>query len=101
MIYLHNKVIHSRINQELESLKARGNSHRDVLEITYSDSTLKHIGLMEYHTDTDVVITNTRGDILISSAKVNGGMNKILAKNIPKYPEKVWSSNQVGRMKDI
>ncbi|MED3761168.1 HAMP domain-containing sensor histidine kinase [Peribacillus frigoritolerans] len=88
MIYLHNKVIHSRINQELESLKARGNSHRDVLEITYSDSTLKHIGLMEYHTDTDVVITNTRGDILISSAKVNGGMNKILAKKIPQVPRK-------------
>ncbi|MFS0762521.1 HAMP domain-containing sensor histidine kinase [Peribacillus phoenicis] len=86
MIYLHNKVIHSRINQELESLKARGNSHRDVLEITYSDSTLQHIGLMEYHTDTDVVITNTRGDILISSVKVNGGMKKILAKNIPQLP---------------
>ncbi|WP_318566150.1 HAMP domain-containing sensor histidine kinase [Peribacillus simplex] len=88
MIYLHNKVIHSRINQELESLKARGNSHRDVLEITYSDSTLQHIGLMEYHTDTDVVITNTRGDILISSAKVNGGMKKILAKNNPQAPRK-------------
>ncbi|WP_286184455.1 HAMP domain-containing sensor histidine kinase [Bacillus sp. SD075] len=88
MIYLHNKVIHSRINQELESLKARGNSHRDVLEITYSDSTLQHIGLMESHTDTDVVITDTKGDILISSKKVNGGMEKILAKNIPQVPRK-------------
>ncbi|WP_286197352.1 HAMP domain-containing sensor histidine kinase [Bacillus sp. ISL-34] len=88
MVYLHNKVIHSRINQELESLKARGNSHRDVLEITYSGSTLQHIGLMEYHTDTDVVITNTRGDILISSEKVNGGMKKILAKNLPQVPRK-------------
>ncbi|SIR01867.1 Signal transduction histidine kinase [Peribacillus simplex] len=88
MVYLHNKVIHSRVNQELESLKARGNSHRDVLEITYSGSTLQHIGLMESHTDTDVVITDTRGDILISSEKVNGGMKKILAKNLPQVPRK-------------
>ncbi|MFH0067076.1 ATP-binding protein [Peribacillus sp. NPDC056705] len=88
MVYLHNKVIHSRVNQELESLKARGNSHRDVLEITYSGSTLQHIGLMESHTDTDVVITDTRGAILISSEKVNGGMKKILAKNLPYVPRK-------------
>ncbi|WHY57612.1 HAMP domain-containing sensor histidine kinase [Peribacillus simplex] len=88
MVYLHNKVIHSRVNQELESLKARGNSHRDVLEITYSGSTLQHIGLMESHTDTDVVITDTRGDILISSEKANGGMKKILAKNLPQVPRK-------------
>ncbi|MET1177330.1 HAMP domain-containing sensor histidine kinase [Peribacillus simplex] len=88
MIYLHNKVIHSRVNQELESLKARGNSHRDVLEITYSGSTLQHIGLMESHTDTDVVITDTRGAILISSEKVDGGMKKILAKNLPHVPRK-------------
>ncbi len=88
MVYLHNKVIHSRVNQELESLKARGNSHRDVLEITYSGSTLQHIGLMESHTDTDVVITDTRGAILISSGKVDGGMKKILAKNLPHVPRK-------------
>ncbi|MBT2664431.1 HAMP domain-containing histidine kinase [Bacillus sp. ISL-4] len=88
MVYLHNKVIHSRVNQELDSLKARGNSHRDVLEITYSGSTLQHIGLMESHNDTDVVITDTRGDILISSEKVNGGMKKILAKNLPQVPRK-------------
>ncbi|WP_309487127.1 HAMP domain-containing sensor histidine kinase [Bacillus sp. ISL-4] len=81
-------MIHSRVNQELDSLKARGNSHRDVLEITYSGSTLQHIGLMESHNDTDVVITDTRGDILISSEKVNGGMKKILAKNLPQVPRK-------------
>ncbi|MGE7761297.1 sensor histidine kinase [Peribacillus sp. NPDC097895] len=88
MFYLHNKVIHSRINQELESLKARGNSHRDVLEITYSDSTLQHIGLMESHTDTDVVITNTTGNTLMSSEEVNGAMKKILAKKLPQVPRK-------------
>ncbi|MEJ9230007.1 ATP-binding protein [Peribacillus butanolivorans] len=88
MIYLHNKVVHSRINQELESLKSRGNSHRDVLEISYDNSTLHHIGLMESHTDTDVVITNTKGDILLSSEKVNSGMKKILKKDLSQVPRK-------------
>ncbi|MBK5445245.1 HAMP domain-containing histidine kinase [Peribacillus sp. TH24] len=88
MIYLHNKVVHSRINQELESLKSRGNSHRDVLEISYDNSTLHHIGLMESHTDTDVVITNTKGDILLSSEKVNSGMKKILKKELSQVPRK-------------
>ncbi|MFE4242555.1 HAMP domain-containing sensor histidine kinase [Peribacillus butanolivorans] len=88
MIYLHNKVVHSRIIQELESLKSRGNSHRDVLEISYDNSTLHHIGLMESHTDTDVVITNTKGDILLSSEKVNSGMKKILKKDLSQVPRK-------------
>ncbi|WP_155889915.1 hypothetical protein [Peribacillus kribbensis] len=43
MIYLHSHVIHSRVSQELQSLKARGNSHRDVLEISFDSSTLHHI----------------------------------------------------------
>ncbi|WP_236712598.1 sensor histidine kinase [Peribacillus muralis] len=88
MLYLHNHVIQSRINQELESLKSRGNSHRDVLELTYSDATLEHIGLMESHTDTDVVITNEAGDIILSSENVNSGMKKILQKELPQVPRK-------------
>ncbi len=83
MLYLHNHVIQSRINQELESLKSRGNSHRDVLELSYSKGTLEHIGLMESHTDTDVVITNSTGDILETSEMVNAAMKAILRKNLP------------------
>lgn len=78
MLYLHNHVIHSRVSQELQSLKARGNSHRDVLEISYDDSTLHHIGLMESHTVTEVVITNTKGKIILSSSKINKNIRNIL-----------------------
>ncbi|WP_311316487.1 HAMP domain-containing sensor histidine kinase [Peribacillus simplex] len=88
MLYLHNHVIQSRINQELESLKSRGNSHRDVLELSYSEGTLKHIGLMESHTDTDVVITNSTGDILQSSENINAEMKTILRKTLPQVPRK-------------
>lgn len=88
MLYLHNHVIQSRINQELESLKSRGNSHRDVLELSYSEGTLKHIGLMESHTDTDVVITHSTGDILQSSENINAEMKTILRKTLPQVPRK-------------
>ncbi len=84
MLYLHNQVIHSRVNQELQSLKARGNSHRDVLEISFNDSTLNHIGLMESHTDTEVVITNKNGKVLLSSGPVSESIDKILHKPIGK-----------------
>ncbi|WP_205603496.1 sensor histidine kinase [Heyndrickxia shackletonii] len=78
MLYLHDHVIHSRVSQELQSLQARGNSHRDVLEISYDTGTLHHIGLMESHTDTEVVITNTKGKIILSSSKINKGIRNIL-----------------------
>jgi two-component system sensor histidine kinase ArlS len=81
MDFLHSNLVHSQVHQELNSLQARGNSHRDVLEISSDPSTLHHIGLMESHTDTEVVITNTKGKILLSSSKLNTSMEKIL--NIP------------------
>ena len=58
MVYLHRHVIESRAMQELNSLKERGNSHRDVLEISMYPSTLHHIALMESKTDSEVVIIN-------------------------------------------
>lgn len=80
MVYLHRNVIHSLVNEELSSLKARGNSHRDVLEMSSDNATLHHIGLMESQTDTEVVITNTDGDVLESSKAIDDDMKKILSK---------------------
>ncbi|CAH0343804.1 ATP-binding protein [Bacillus sp. CECT 9360] len=88
MVFLHSNVVHSRIDQELEFLKTRGNSHRDVLEISFDPATLHHIGLMESHTDTDVVITNSTGKVLLTSEAVNSGMKKILNKPISQVPRK-------------
>ncbi|MGG1398780.1 ATP-binding protein [Bacillus salipaludis] len=86
MFFLHNNLVHSQVHQELGSLQARGNSHRAVLEITSDSATLHHIGLMESHTDTEVVITNTIGDILLSSSKINRSMRTILNKPIDNLP---------------
>ncbi len=88
MIFLHDTLVHSQVHQALQSLQARGNSHRDVLEINSDPATLHHIGLMESHTDTKIVITNSKGDILLSSSSMDKSMKNILNKPINKLPKK-------------
>jgi signal transduction histidine kinase len=87
LIFLHNHLVHSQIDQELQSLLARGNSHRDVLEISSDPGTLHHIGLMESHTDTMIVITNTKGKIILSSSNVDKSMQEILKEPIQSLPK--------------
>ncbi|UPG62214.1 sensor histidine kinase [Metabacillus endolithicus] len=82
MFFLHRNVVHSLVNEELESLKSRGNSHSDVLEISYDETTLHHIQVMETETETEVVITDDIGKIKISSKQIDAEMDKILTRNI-------------------
>lgn len=75
---LHQKIAQSRIEEEFSSLVTKGNNHRDVLEIYFNDETLHHIALMEAHSDTEVVITNKAGKMIISSTELNNQMNDLL-----------------------
>lgn len=86
MLYLHRHVIESRAMQELNSLKDRGNSHRDVLEMSSDPSTLHHIALMELKTDTEVVIKNSDGKIVETSGPIDESMKKIMNQPIQKLP---------------
>ncbi|MED4227988.1 ATP-binding protein [Neobacillus cucumis] len=86
MIFLHDKLVHSQVHQELSALQARGNSHRAVLEINSEPATLHHIALMESQTDTEVVITNDKGVILTSSTKINQYTEALLDKPINNLP---------------
>lgn len=67
MFYLHQNIIHSRIDEEFSRLLATGSNHRDVLIEYYSDTTLKHIILMEKGGDRGVIITDHTGEIILSS----------------------------------
>lgn len=69
IIYLHQNIIHSRIEEEFSRLLANGSNHRDVLVEYYSDTTMKHIVLMEKDEDREVIITDNEGNILHSSEK--------------------------------
>jgi signal transduction histidine kinase len=64
---LYVTLVHSRINEEFEQLLARGNSHRDVLEKNYDRTTLEHVTMMESEAETDVAITDKKGNILYAS----------------------------------
>lgn len=66
--FLHNGITQSRVEEELNSLQSRGNSHRDILEKHFDLDTIDHVVLMESAAETDVVITNQDGQVLNSSA---------------------------------
>lgn len=74
--FLHKEIAESRVEEELHSLQARGNSHRAILEKHFDAETIAHVVLMESESDTDVVITNKNGTILNASA---------LSKHFKKY----------------
>lgn len=67
IFYLHRNIIHSRIEEEFSRLLASGSNHRDVLVENFSDTTMKHIVLMEDNEDREVVITDSNGKIIRSS----------------------------------
>lgn len=68
MLFLHQHVVESIVEDELNTLKARGNNHRDVLETSFDKITIEHIIRMESQTDTDVFIVNTNGNLVKSSS---------------------------------
>lgn len=69
MYYLHQNIIHTKVEEEFSLLLANGANHRDVLIEHYSDTTIKHIILMEKNENREVMITNRTGDIINSSDK--------------------------------
>jgi signal transduction histidine kinase len=79
MLYLHDNIINSRIQEEFQSILSRGNSHRDVLEDRYSNTTLHHIALMESKTETEVVITDKNHKVIISSKELTSGMHELIS----------------------
>ncbi|MDP4171812.1 MAG: HAMP domain-containing sensor histidine kinase [Bacillota bacterium] len=84
MFFLHNNIIHSRVHDELSALLTRGNNHREILEASYHPETIKHIALMESQTDTQVILTDLKGNISMSSNKVTPEMKQII-RLTPKY----------------
>ena len=77
--FLHSALVDSRVEEELTSLQARGNSHSSILEKQFNEDTISHVTLMESEANTDVVITNIAGPILDSS---------VPSKDIIEYLEK-------------
>jgi two-component system, OmpR family, sensor histidine kinase ArlS len=86
MYFLHNNIIHSRVHDELSALQTRGNNHREILEASFYEETIKHIALMESRTDTQVILTDPNGTIYMSSNKVTSLMKKMIKTTPKKVP---------------
>src|SRR5690625_7954486 len=67
-----------RIDEVMNSLLARGNTHRDVLEDHCDQPTLEHVGIMESASEFIVIITDEKGDIIISSDPVEDEMMDVV-----------------------
>ncbi len=75
---LYANLANDRIEEVMNSLLARGNTHRDVLEDHFDQPTLDHVGIMESASEFIVVITNEYGDIIISSDPVEEDMMNVV-----------------------
>src|SRR5690606_10549397 len=67
MMYLHQNIVHTRVDEEYFRLLATGSNHRNVLIDHYSDDTITHIVLMEAEGNRGVIITGKNGDVIRSS----------------------------------
>lgn len=81
--FLHNGIADSRVEEELDALQARGNSHRAILEKHFDVDTIDHVVLMESESNTDVVITDVKGTILDCSTQNNIFQKYIIEPNVP------------------
>lgn len=75
---LYTNLANDRIDEVMDSLLARGNTHRDVLEDYYNHATLEHVGIMESASEFIVVITDKEDQIILSSDPVDADMLAIM-----------------------
>lgn len=82
---LHKAIVESTVDEQLNSLQARGNSHREILSKDFNEETIGHVVLMESESTTDVVITDSAGNILDSSSSTDL-LDKYLKKPLTSVP---------------
>ena len=75
---LYTNLVNDRVEEVMDNLLARGNTHSAVLEDNFESPTLKHVGLMESASDYAVIITDATGNILINSDPVEEEMLEVI-----------------------
>src|SRR5699024_495758 len=75
---LYTNLANDRIDEVMNSLLARGNTHRDVLEDHFDRPTLEHVGIMESASEFIVVITDEKGEIIISCDSLKDEMMEVI-----------------------
>jgi|SRR5690625_683218 len=75
---LYTNLVNTRVDEVMESLLARGNTHRDVLEDHFDTSTIDHVGIMESESEFIAIITDENGEIINSSDPVGEELRHIV-----------------------
>src|SRR5690606_32173966 len=98
---LYTNIANERIDEVMNSLLARANTHSAILEKNFDSATLEHVGIMESESEFAVIITDANGNIIIHSDPVETEMLEVIDhtdyKNIPsvgKVVEQRWSERQ-------
>lgn len=86
--YLRQNIVHSRIEEEFSRLLETGSNHRDVLTEYYSETTVKHIVLMEKGSDRSVLITNESREVIASSEQA-GVLEGYIPNNLPAGEDRI------------
>lgn len=86
--FLYKSLADNRIEEVMDNLLSRGNSHRDVLEKRFDESTLNHVALMESEAKTTVVITDFKKNVLAKSEPVNESLDSMIHSNISEITHK-------------
>ena len=75
---LYVTLVNERVDEVMGNLLARGNTHSEVLEGSYENATLEHVGMMESASDFIVVITDASGSIIVNSDPVEPEMLQLI-----------------------
>lgn len=75
---LYVTLVNERVDEVIESLLARGETHSEVLEDSFEPTTLEHVGMMEAASSYVVIITDETGEILINSDPLEPEMIDVL-----------------------
>lgn len=73
---LYFTLVNTRVNEEIQSLIARGNSHRDLLEKDFTLSMINHVAQIESYAETKVVIQSINGTLLAKSSTLDRKMKQ-------------------------
>lgn len=77
-VTLYFTLVNERVDEVMENLLARGETHSEVLADSFEEMTLAHVGMMEAATDFSVVITDATGGILVNSDALEPEMLAVL-----------------------
>ncbi|MFD2629092.1 sensor histidine kinase [Oceanobacillus kapialis] len=75
---LYTNLANERIEEVMNNLLARGNTHSAILEENYNQSTLEHVAIMESESDFTVMITDATGNVIITSDPIEEEMMDVI-----------------------